>query len=714
MDNSIPTSIIPSNKEKWIFLEKLSEDLRTPIKKQLTEVVLNTFVPFFSENFIENNDDVLNWLLEDKSYFFQGRRGTGKSFYFIYAHKKLEMDEEIISIYLDLKEIFKSVPGVEKNHLIFAFYLKFFLILRGELLNRISIISQFLKTKKATLIDKIDDKINEIKKRLKEISYIEINVNSLEEIFIRERKNCDQKEYKKILEEINRKINKEVNEIYEKIKRSIHSNDDDLSFSIKELSRDFIALVEEIKTNFSIKIFLFIDEFSDIVPSRRKFTSQIQKIFVEHLLIPLTEKGVIFKIAVYPEDNFLTSNIFRDVKAEIKNIDLLYYIEDKRERTEISYKRLIEKGAKVLKKILKKKFDYYNSSIFSKQKIKEIKFEDLFEIQSENQFFKNLFQCVFGSVRNMGYIFYKISDEYNQEDDFKLITEVDIFNSASKYFEECERSLKSDLEKEMLFNMESYDIWQLIKKFLKKINIPSKNQETKGIFHVALVNISNDSKLQLRDIEGHSLINFMFTRSSKDSHEPLKLYVYRINQGFLLNNKWPGKYDDLCRAKKFSINKVFDEKVEILCDSNHEHRIDDLKRQSRSDNPNNWICIVYVEEKNNFCGSRFTEYIKRLDQDQIYSYKELSEDLEKYLRQSFLYHPSDSENVIDVLIYIYSQDKGHTSKEIATSKELERYELTAYQVAGYLRRNSVKDLIERKNSTYFFNKELFQDFINRD
>ncbi|MFX1276471.1 MAG: hypothetical protein ACFFBP_00685 [Promethearchaeota archaeon] len=707
-NNYIPKSALATNIEIVKFVEKLSEDLRTPIKQQLREIVLNTFVPLFSKDFNEENDNVLIKLLEHKSYFFQGRRGTGKSFYFIYSQHKLEKEKNKISIYLDLKDIYRAIPGIEKSHLIFTFYLKIFILIKGELSKRINKLRRVFNKNKSGVIDELDNLLEDLNEKMKYFSFIQKYIDLNEEFMFQSQEEMDQKRYKQALEKLNTKINQNLLEVYNDIKDMIRVKDDELSNSIKELSREVFYILHKIKENFNVKIYLLLDEFSDIVPSRRDYTSLIQKIFFEHLFIPLTEMGIIFKIAVYPEDNFLTSEIFRSVKISIEDIDLSYYLQT------YSYENIMKQGAKVLEELLEKKFIYYNKILFGDQKHKYLKFNNIFSVGSDNSdFLIFLFKCVFGSVRNLGYILYNIYETFKETSNFIRINFDDIIKAAIKYFDECERSLKSDRDKNMLFHQESYNIWDHIKKYTEQMKISSKMEQTKGIFHIPLENTSDDVKLQLRDVEGHSLINFLFTKSSKhdDSRDPLNLYVYRMNQGFLMQHKWIGKYEHDCRAKKYSIDNIFEKKKTIECDNGHEKKIEELKKSFNIDDPNHWICTIFIPEEKAICGAKYSDYLSKWEE--LNKKKDIKQKLEKILEDYLTYYISDSELTLAILEFLYNQNKRLSSREIANAKPLERYETDAYQVAGILRRKFIKEIITKDKEGYLFDKTEFIKLYNQ-
>lgn len=372
------------------------------------------------------NNGILNQVNLPRTSILKGRKGTGKSTIFQKSMKDMIKNEEIITIYIDVKTLYDNATptlniddemiGIGEEYRKYFIYKNFLfeVIKKAQDNFKDSIAESTFKRKMQSIIrgekEKISSKFDEMKDNIDKVVK-QIDVSLLQAIKKeQEQKKDETRQVKGELSE-NPKLNVSAEHLSENKYKNAFETIVCQYFDIKKcLIDNFLELRDVLKVKY---IYIYLDDYSEM-------DEEAQEIFMDWFVAPLnnsSEDFVKFKIATYPSrfyygklDNQKIDEInldFYDALYSCKNIT-------KMEEMSVLYmKRLIEKRFNVFlpgKKIS----DYF-----------DLKEEELYEL---------LFDMTLNIPRKLGFIFsYCYSTHIIMG---KKITRAALESAAIRYFME--------------------------------------------------------------------------------------------------------------------------------------------------------------------------------------------------------------------------------------------------------------------------------------
>ncbi|HUX99601.1 MAG TPA: hypothetical protein VMV49_08615 [Candidatus Deferrimicrobium sp.] len=617
---------------------------------------LNVFyVPLITDT--DGNDIILKDIIEFRNKIYYGVKGSGKTFYFLKAMSELQKNKKNIVIYIDLKQICLGRIFADIESTLFVFFFAFL----KKLINALEEVKVgFFKEKKKEQI----------------IKEMEAKTSAFFEIFKFDKpdlKEMDAEKMKKYFFKINQEAKNHIkNFTTERIEEEIQK----IMIYICELIK---YLLNELKFE---AIILFLDEFSDIYPLDKKLTIRVQEILQKFVLedffnLNFKEHLNFFvNIGAYPEDYIFSAQLRRIGVGE-QFLDLSYHVEES-----IRYDHHLFREAYILRTILQKRIDYYNTKYN-----RHIELEDFFDYEgNEQEFYQTFFLSSFNVIRNIGYILEFATDPGEKWAVNQRIKTEDLLKYSIKFYEQSLRTLSTGIQQSLIpINDEAWP--RIVSRMVVLANDPSFSKENIGVFNLT-VDCPDEVKRDIYTLLNHFLVHKLFIRQGRPNLE-----IYRINQGFLTLNQYGGKYNlAIHRTKNFNINKILDVKT-IICENGHEMNIDTLRDFFKTNDSTKWFCGIcqgkFEVTEQLFDGQTLkheTQKIRRFGKKQL---KQL-ETIRNILERSKIF---PEEEIILIISRLVEGNCILTANEISARLNKDGIELTPHQISTYLKRRKLRKFI---------------------
>lgn len=386
------------------------------------------------------DDHILKKCLQDNTVFLIGRKGTGKSTIFLRLEQEYRKQNEYIPCYLDVKTLFESSKSeniLDYKHIID----------NKEFLEKYLVKRNFLRTVLVKLIQEIDNKIDNIIKKLLTGMKSPQVIKDLGKILNTLENNDALSQIEMpILQSINVKDgvqNSSSNTILSsdgiKVSASLCSPGVNASGELSDSSSEnhtqsvntekvyseillkvlriseFLLKIKGELSKLGIKhLVILLDDFSEI-------PDEDLRTFVDVILAPLnnwSEEFIKFKVAAYPGRVYYGS--IDPGKVDVINLDFYnLYSEFERDKME-------ERAIDFTRRLLEKRINHYCASNIS----------TFFDVKTKYKmpdYYRLLFSVSMNVPRVLGYILSFCYDSKTLYD--KLITKTDIEKAAEKYYE---------------------------------------------------------------------------------------------------------------------------------------------------------------------------------------------------------------------------------------------------------------------------------------
>lgn len=341
------------------------------------------------------NDGILKFILQKRTTFLIGCKGTGKSTIFARAQYEIRNRKKDLSVYINAKSIYKLS---EANNLDFRSEALLSIFTSDELF-KIALIENTMKDMKRSLYEELKLESNGFFDSVKNV----FRNNRLEKIFTEIDnliENPTIKNISKLVKE--QRQTQEYSEIIADIKASLSDNGLSLSngitgkttaqdnkaydsiiakyFNIGNIVNKFIEVIEICNRE---NIYLFIDDYSEL-------SSTSRKLFMQTIVEPFYHIGadkVFLKISAYP-GKYSPINLDTQ-KYDIRSIDLFDIYGRNNTLTETE-----RKAAAYTERLIQNRLTQYCTS----------KFKDYFDITAfgENDYYVALYQCSKNVPRTLG------------------------------------------------------------------------------------------------------------------------------------------------------------------------------------------------------------------------------------------------------------------------------------------------------------------------
>ncbi len=613
------------------------------------------FVPLITD--ADGNDIILNDITEFRNKIYYGVKGSGKTFYFLKALSEQQKNKKNIVIYIDLKQICLGRIFAEVESTVFVFFFAFLKKLIDALESaRVG----FLKNKKKDQI----------------VKEMEIKTASFFEIFKFDRlnlKEMDAEKMKKFFFKINEEAKSHISNFsMERIEEEIQKN----MVYICELVK---YLLIELKFD---AIILYLDEFSDIYPLDKNLTEKVQGILQKYVLEDFFnlnfKEGLKFfvNIGAYPED-FVYSAQWRRIGVGEQFLDISYHIPEG-----LRYDHYLNQEAKILRKILTKRLDYYN-----KKYNRNIQLEDFFDYEgNEREFYENFFLMTFNVIRNIGYLLEFATDPGEKWAVNQRITLNDLLKYSLKFYEQNLRTLSTEISQNLIPLDDQ--VWPRIVSRMAVLDNDSRYiKDNIGLFNLP-VDCKEEVKKAIYTLQNHFLVHKLFIRQGRPNFE-----IYRMDQGFLTLNQYGGIYNlAVHRGLDYNINKVLDVKT-VTCENGHEMNVDTLRDFFRTDDPSKWFCGL--------CQCKFVGGVQLDDKIFRQEIRKLrrfgKQQLEKLNKIYDIFENYDivpEENIILLILKLVEAKNPLTANDLSSRLNKEGIELTSYQISVYFKQKDLRKIIK--------------------
>jgi len=662
------------------IIDELKGDLKAALfeeyysKKTKWKKLNGFYVPLIQDSV--GNDIILNDILGFRNKIYYGVKGSGKTFYFLKSMSELQKNKKNIVIYIDLKQICLGRIFTELESTLFVFFFAFL----KKLINALeSAKIGFFKEKKKDQV----------------IKEMEIKTSAFFEIFKFGRptlEEMDGEKMKKFFFKINEAAKEHVKDFSAgRIEEEIQKNMVYISELIKYLLND-------LKFN---SIFLFLDEFSDIYPLDKDLTKSVQEILLKYVVedffnLNFKEHLNFFvQIGAYPED-FIYSAELRRIGVGEQFLDLSYHMEEG-----LRYDHFLMREARILKKIIQKRIDYYNQKYN-----RNILLSDLFDYEGEEeQFYQTFFLNTFNVVRNIGYILEFSTDPGEKWASNQRINRIDLLKYSVKFYEQNLRTLSTGISQQSIPVDE--EIWPvIISRMVALSNDPNYVKENIGVFNLP-VDCSDEVKKTIYTLQNHFLVHKLFIRKGIPNLE-----IYRMDQGFLSLKQYGGTYNlAIHRSKEFDISKVLDVR-EVTCENGHEMNVETLRDFFKSDDLSEWFCGI--------CRAKFVGPIKldnrtlRREIRRIRRFgKKQLEKLEKIHELLGDYKIFPEENLIMIISKLIEAKTDLTANELSSKLNNDGIELSPYRISNYFKNRNLRKIvkvIKKLPHTYCLSQNFLKQF----
>jgi hypothetical protein len=628
--------------------------------KQTKWEKLNAFyVPLIQDS--EGNDVILNDILETRNKIYYGVKGSGKTFYFLKALSELQTNKKNIVIYIDLKQICLGRVFADFESTLFVFFFA------------------FLK-KLITALESAKIGFFKGKKRDQIVREMEVKTGAFFEMFKFDKPCLDEMDAEK-MKKYFFKINEEA---------KTHVKNFNVELIEEEIQKNMVYICELIRYLLSeLKfegIYLFLDEFSDIYPLDKELTKRVQEVLQKYVFNDFFslnfKEGLKFfvNVGAYPED-FVYSSQLRRIGVGEQFLDLGYHIEEG-----LRYDRYLNREAKILRKILQQRIDYYN-----RKYKRNILLSDLFDYEGdEGEFFRTFFLITFNVVRNIGYILEFATDPGAKWAINQRMNREDLLKYALMFYEQNLRTLSTSISNELI-PVDDKTWPTIVSRMVALSNDSAYTRDNIGVFNLP-VNCADDVKKTIYSLQNHFLVHKLFIRKGTPNLE-----IYRMAEGFLSLNRFGGNYNlAIHRNKEFDISKVLDIKT-ITCENGHEMNVDTLRDFFKTDDMSKWFCGI--------CQGGFTEELElddralRQEMRRIRRFgKKQMEKLDRIYNLLEKYKVFPEENlvlIISKLSEVRGVKDGLTASDISAKLNKDGIELTSHQISSYFKQSKLRKIIKK-------------------
>ncbi|MCC0762732.1 hypothetical protein IR151_06945 [Clostridioides sp. ES-S-0006-03] len=642
------------------------------------------------------NDYMLRQVLDNNHIILKGRRGTGKSTIFVKAEDYIKKNKKnTLPIYINLQSCYEEIKTYcadqDHNELVKMRTYRNFL---NEIFKSIKLC--------ITDYDINDNEMDDLFFRIENGEYIDVDFKK--EYEIEEFKSINNKKDlggKVALKEIalTGSYNKGNNNEYraKKIQKEIR---------IYSVSSILNNIKEILKKNGINKVYLFLDDFSELNKDR-------QKVIVDSLISPIIASYNDYfnvKIAAYPGRIYVGNSD----STKLIPVSLDFY--DAFERNTKNYTGIEKDSMDYIKRTLEKRLKIYTNG--------QISIEDIFDLSkaSMDTYLKLLFECTAAIPRTLGFILnYCYLGSINNGDP---ITIDNIKSSTLKYYED---NIYPDFINDIRFKQSFYDDKNLLDQVAQKNLI---DEIVKYLYTVKRNIIKNyqegkiDNDLFKETIESHKNGNsFWFPTSyfyiSKDYEYLLKTLelsylVNKVNEGSIRGAGDKGSYYSLnyglCIAKKIDFGRP------------ELRRKYDYWRQAEFDLTNfipKVLSNIEVIECIN-CSRIYSELEYNIYKENKYCFKCTSKNsvIKKNKFESKLQEKIDEwrdkslpDVHIEILRILYNnKDKRLSAQEIGTL--IDKHNLTVTNAARTLKNKEYIDYINKGKRYYFITEKSIAEFFS--
>ena len=663
-----------------------------------------------------DNDTILNLTLKDNTTVLIGRKGTGKSTIFMRMQNELRTSDDIITCYIDVKDIFdkakKSYTTIEYLGIKDVKQIKLYSIQRKFIIDFIKELISEIEKSYSKFFDRFIDKFGSSRSgsaiaRLQEIGNRITDNKHLQEIELEMISELSVSENDKT--SLNRGVSSGVEggvsispvgfvgSINAKA-----SSDDTLMESTQNESRynrvfarifDITNIIDEVKdilTEIGIrKLFIVLDDYSEIDQSSLRMFCDL----IVNTLNNNSDNFIKLKISAYPGRVELGELDLQ--KIDIRYLDYYrlynYYKRDDMELAAIDYtKRIIENRLSVY---TKKQFSYYFDT----------------DRNSEDEFYALLFKMSLNVIRHLGLILDYAKDISISQS--QRITITDLEDASSKFYQErLEMIFRENKLTNKTYNerIESFQLEELMKKIVFKSKEVKKSITT-NVYTAKIFDSTRRNPFcshfyvptEYEDILSSLELNFFISKYNEMiSKRKSKVSIYALNYGLCMldNIRW-GKPDGNEHRTYFiespfnyenTIKEYFQESKKITCTNcDRNYDLDDLKMFEKY----GYHCMA--------CGGRDSIHIDQLSD----AFDELMQVVEH-------------KELIDPIHYKFLCELYYL-KGKSTPKELGKEMDLTYQKVGWIAKSIREDynFITRTridNYTYYEITMEGIDFINQE
>ena len=547
-----------------------------------------------------SSDGVLKTVMSDNTVFLIGRKGTGKSTIFAKAISNLSKENDVVSIYVDVKSIYDLISSgayhdpkelsSEVSSEVYATHMVRVAILTdilGKLIDeftkeigKLGFWQSFVLNKKEKITKAISklktclSHVNEggfdclVLPTLKKVSYTIKEANQNEGSLatklngslttkVSGEASCSQTDGKsganvKVGGESGLSLTSELSQF----KKAMSSGEVYEEYSETLVRRyPFQEIISEIQTILDDagmkKLFIFLDDFSEI-------DRLDQQLFVDVILSTLNNASneyIKLKIAGYPGRVYYGGID----PGKVTNITIDFY--DIYESVETQ--AIEDKACRYTKDLLEKRFDYYGVVV-----------EDFFDLSaiSMDDYFKLFFKVSFNVPRIVGYILYELykdrithGDKINAKSielaakKYYETTIVAYFNTLSKYAKEpFESKVDRDLQKRLM---------DFIVKLSKDNKAGIRKGQIGGTYFSGLNVISSSHFVvadELTDVMSSLEANFIVSRYKKIRNKESKtVFVYALFYGLCVSERIDWGYPEGRKYRAYFQQRCFDYSARI-------------------------------------------------------------------------------------------------------------------------------------------------------
>lgn len=525
------------------------------------------------------NDAILNLCLKDNTTVLIGRKGTGKSTIFMRMQNELRVRDDIITCYIDVKNIFDKA---KRNYSTIGYIglrdkteIETYSLQRKFIIDFITELIKEIEKNYVTLWDKVKSKVRmskptnaiirlkEIRERITDNKHLEsVELQIVQDINHKAKSNSSEErdvvgkmsnKTKLAIEGVSSELcvdtlvgmksgcfegnEKEYNRIFARI------------FEITNIIDEIKAVLEEMNLK---RLYIILDDYSEIEQTALRMFCDL----IVNTLNNNSDNFIKLKISAYPGRVEL-GELDRQ-KIDIRYLDYYQlYMYDKRDDMELSAtdytRRIIEKRLEIY---TGKNFDYF----FDTTKA------------TPDEYYRLIFQMSLNVVRHMGLILdYAIDYAF---DNGKRITIANLHESAKRLYEERLKLFFKESEYALMsYNdrIERFQLEDLLNSIVLKAKEIKKDIRTskyeavifdkeRGNPHCSHFHISQEFEELLSSLE----LNFFLSKYNEMSNKTgKKVSIYSLNYGlsFYQNIKWGKPEGNDFRTyfieTPFNYNKLF-------------------------------------------------------------------------------------------------------------------------------------------------------------
>lgn len=445
--------------------ERIEEAFKSLIKSGRPDIVNENSESMIKDLYVDifDNEYALKQVLDDNHLLLKGRRGTGKSTIFLRAEEILLDKENHIPIYLNLQTISAESPDAatdkgNEEFIYYRTYMNFMLAILTMIKEEIEKKAKWVDNDKLKKI--FDDVVNGIHYDKDFESSIEITST---------KKSGRTSKLEGALSTVAAAFRGEYGESHTNEEVTHEVKTEKRIFSIHQTLNDLVALL---KRENDIKIYLLLDDFSELDESA-------QKIVIDSLVAPIISsynKYFKVKIAAYPGRVYI-GNIDT---TKLPSLSLDFYDAFERILHHNKYTEIEKFAMDYIERTLRKRIDVYTDYSISLEEIFDEKKGDL------NEYMKQMFYATACIPRAMGFILnYCYLSSINSG---IRITPTHIENAAVKYFEE---NILNDFQNDIRFKQSFYDDDEILNHFAQ-INLKNKLVEKSKNIKKEIVQLYRD------------------------------------------------------------------------------------------------------------------------------------------------------------------------------------------------------------------------------